>query len=312
MRTLVACLLVCTVVIAEPVSPVSDDVAKEALAQFKAAYNKADSVEAKQGIIFTLHDVPHPLVLKQCIKLLRNRDPKIRNVAALAIGGQGFDRNAAGEALMKALPKETKNVEVATSIIDALIEVKYLGYWPDIEKETGKDARNPVVNRIFDLLGANRDYRSIPMLLKMYRVAMPKHVKWSTGTVTVDTGAAGNEDNEAAERKFNQQFGAGGSKAKAKATGKANSFDLRNFSSQIKKCTKAITGVEFDNDIDLEDWWVANYMMVAQKSAEMDGLEGKALEKALRRAEKELPGLKREVEEARKKLEEELAKEGNK
>jgi hypothetical protein len=101
-------------------------------------------------------------------------------------------------------------------------------------------------------------------------------VKWTTGTVNVDTGAAGNADNEAAEQKFNQQFGAGGSKARAKAVGKANSFDLRNFSSQIKACTKSITGVEFDNDIDLEDWWVQNYMMVARKCAEMDGLEGKA------------------------------------
>jgi len=312
MRTLLACLLVCAVVAAEPVTQVSDDVAKQALADFKSAYKEAGSIEAKQGVIFNLHDVPHPLVLKQCIKLMRHKDSKIRNVAALAIGGQGYDPKKAGEALMKALPKEKKNVEVATSIVDALIEVKYLGYWPDIKKETAKDARNPVVIRIFDLLGANKDYRSIPMLLKMYRVAMPKHVKWQTGTVNVDTGAAGNADNEAAQAKFNQKYGAGGSKAKAKAVGKANSFDLRNFSSQIKKCTKEITGVEFDNDIDLEDWLVENYMMVARKAAEMDGLEGKKLQKALRKAEKELPQLKKDVEEARKKLEAELAENGNK
>ena len=312
MRILLACLLLCPFVLAEPVTAVSDDEAKTALAEFKKAYNQAKAVEEKQEIVFGLHDVPHPAVLKQCIKLLRNKDPKIRNVAALAIGGQGFDPKTAGEALMKALPKEKRNVEVATSIVDALIEVGYKGYWPEIKRETGKDARNPVVIRIFDLLGANKDYRSIPMLLKMYRVAMPKHVKWQTGTVNVDTGAAGDVDQKAAEAKFNQKYGAGGSKAKAKANAKANSFDLRNFSSQIKKCTKEITGVEFDNDIDLEDWWVENYMEWARKCAELDGLEGKKLEKALARAEKELPKFKKEVEEARKKLEEELAQQGNK
>jgi len=311
MRSLLACLLVCSVVVAAPVTPVDDDVAKTALAEFNAAFRKSRQIEEKQELVFALHDVPHPAVLKQCLRLLRHKDAAIRNVAALAIGGQGFEGNKAGEALMKALPKEKKTVEVATSIVDALIELKYLAYWPDIQKETSKDARNSVVIRIFDMLGANKDYRAIPMLLKMYRVAMPRHVKWSTGTVNVDTGAAGDADNKAAQQKFNQKFGAGGSKARAKAVGKANSFDLRNFSSQIKAATKAITGVEFDNDIDLEDWWVENYMLVARKSAELNGLEGRARDKVLKKAEKQLPKLKKEIEAARKKLEDELAKQGN-
>jgi len=308
MRAFIVSLFVCSVVAANPVTPVEDGVAKKALADFKVAYSKAKQVEEKQELVFNLHDVPHPLVLKQCIRLLKNKNPDIRNVAALAIGGQGFDSKTAGEALMKALPKEKKNVAVATSIVDALVEGKYLAYWPDIKKETTKDARNSVVIRIFDLLGANKDYRAIPMLLHMYRVAMPKHVKWQTGTVNVDTGAAGDADNKAAQQKFNQKYGAGGSKAKAKAVGKANSFDLRNFSSQIKTCTKQITGIEFDNDIDLEDWWVENYMMVMRKCAELDGLEGKKQAKFLKKAEAELPKLKKDIEEARKKLEEELEK----
>ncbi|MHC4955952.1 MAG: HEAT repeat domain-containing protein [Planctomycetota bacterium] len=309
MRTLAVCLLLASVAAADPVEAVPDSDAKTALAEFDSAYRKAKLIEQKQELIYNLHDVPHPKVLSKCMKLLRHKDPAIRNVAALAIGGQGFDKKKAGGALMKQLPKDKKTVEVATSIIEAMAELKYYGYWPELEKYTGKESRSAVVIRILDLLGSNKDYRAIPMLLKMYKVAMPKRVTWQTGTVNVDTGAAGNEDNEAAEREFNARYGRGGSKEKAKAQGKAKSFDARNFTTQIRKCAKAITGEDIKYDMELEDWWIANWEMVARKSAQ---LNHKNSDKAAAKAAKELPAFKAKVEEERKKLEEELAKQEEK
>jgi len=50
---------------------------------------------------------------------------------------------------------------------------------------------------------------------------------------------------------------------------------------------------------------------VARKSAELNGLEGRARDKVLKKAEKQLPKRKKEIEAARKKLEDELAKQGN-
>jgi len=90
---------------------------------------------------------------------------------------------------------------------------------------------------------------------------------------------------------------------KAKAKAKANSFDLRNFSTQLRKCMKAITGEDFDNAFDVEDWWVENYEMVARKIAE---LEGKDPEEAAERAKAGKAELAAKVEEERKKIEEEL------
>jgi hypothetical protein len=183
-----------------------------------------------------------------------------------------------------------------------------MGYWPDAKKALA-DERNAVVIRTLELFGENKDWRTLPLLLEKFKVAMPKRVSWSTGTVTVDTGAAGDTDAKAAEAKFNAKYGAGGSKMKAKAKAKARSFDERNFDTQLKAAVKAITGQSFDNAFDFEDWYVENYIKIVRKIAEMDGKDQDAAEA---KARVELPEMKRKLEEERKKMEEELAKQAEK
>ena len=306
MRFIASLVVLAAVVQAQVVTPVSDEEAKVAVKEFKDAFRKAKTIEEKQGLVFSLHDVPNDYTIRELRKVLKNKHEAIRGVAALALGGQRHNKPAAGKMLMKTYQKEKKNLEVAISCLDALKSLKWYGYWPAVEKDAGKGARSAIVIRILELLGENRDYRAIPMLLEMYKVAMPKRVSWKTGTVNVDTGAAGNEDNEAAQREFNRRYGRGGSNERRKAEGKAKAFDARNFSTQIRKCAKQITGEDFETDVDLEDWWVEHYEMVARKMAELDG---RNVEKAVAKARKELPALKKKVAEARKKLEEELARE---
>ena len=286
--------------------PVPDEEAKEALKQFEADFRSKD-LSDKQAAIYNLHDVPSDLVIRRLERLLRDRDPEVRNVAALAMGGQQHNVDAAGEALLDAYEKEKKGDEdlVISSVLDGLRELKHLGYWPLLEGALD-DQRDAVVIRTLDLLGENEDWRAIPVLLEKYKIAMPKRVKWSTGTVNVDTGAAGDADQKAAEAKFNAKYGAGGSKEAAKAKAKAKSFDERNFDSQLRRCVKAITGESFDNALDMQDWYVENYLEIHRKMAEMAGDD---VQKILAKAKQELPDLKKEVEEEHRKLEEELARE---
>jgi len=316
MRILAFCLLLAPFLYAEDakqeaakkkVVPVSEEEAKEALAEFKTAFRVKD-IEARQNAVYDLHDVPHPLVLKELSKVLRNKDPRVRNVAALAVGGHGYDVAAAGKVLMQSFKKDYKTEEVLGSILRSVTELGFLGYWPDLEKGL-KDKRNAVVIWSLGTLGENKDYRAIPILLEMFHVAMPKKVSWSTGEVKVDTGAAGTADADAAKAKFNSRYGAGGSKMKAKAKAKARNFDERNFDDHLRKAVKQITGESFDTDFDFEDWYIENYIMVHRKIAEM---EGRSADKAERKARKELPELKAKADEKRKKLEEQLAKERKK
>ena len=287
---------------------VDPEEAKEALAEFEKAFKATREIEAQQNAVYNLHDVPHDLVIKRLQKLLRHKDSRVRNVAALALGGQTHNVPLAGKVLMQSYARDFKNAEVLASVLEGLAELKYLGYWPKAEPAL-KDERNAVIIRILELLGTNEDWRAIPRLLEFYRIVMPKKVSWSTGTETVDTGAAGDADQKAAEAKFNAKYGAGGSKAKAKAKAKARGFDLRNFSTQIRKCVKKITDQDFDTAWDFEDWYIENYLMVARKIAEMDGSD---VEASVAKAKRELPQLKADVEAKRKKVEEKLAKDAEK
>jgi len=283
---------------------VDPEEAKEALAEFEKTFKATREIEEQQNAVYNLHDVPHDLVIKRLQKLLKYKDPRVRNVAALALGGQTHNVPLAGKVLMQSYARDFKNAEVLASVLDGLAELKYLGYWPKAEPAL-KDERNAVIIRVLDLLSTNEDWRAIPRLLELYRIAMPKKVNWSTGTETVDTGAAGDTDQKAAEAKFNAKYGAGGSKAKAKAKSKARGFDLRNFSTQIRKCVKKITDQDFDTAWDFEDWYIENYLMVVRKIAEMDGSD---VEASVAKAKRELPQLKADVEAKRKKVEEKLAK----
>ena len=283
---------------------VDPEEAKEALAEFEKTFKATREIEEQQNAVYNLHDVPHDLVIKRLQKLLKYKDPRVRNVAALALGGQTHNVPLAGKVLMQSYARDFKNAEVLASVLDGLAELKYLGYWPKAEPAL-KDERNAVIIRVLHLLATNEDWRAIPRLLELYRIAMPKKVNWSTGTETVDTGAAGDTDQKAAEAKFNAKYGAGGSKAKAKAKSKARGFDLRNFSTQIRKCVKKITDQDFDTAWDFEDWYIENYLMVVRKIAEMDGSD---VEASVAKAKRELPQLKADVEAKRKKVEEKLAK----
>ena len=303
MRILGCVFAFALVAFADPVTAVDDDAAKAALESFEEAFKTKD-VGAKQGALYNLHDVPHDLVLKRLEKALRDRDPKVKQVAALAIGGQQHDPKKAGGILMKLYKKEFDTEEVLMSTLEGMAELRYMAYWPEV-KPAMKDERNAVVIRVLDLLGTNQDFRALPELLEMYKVAMPKRVSWTTGTVTVDTGTAGDADQKAAEAAWTAKYGQGGSKAKAKAKAKARAFDERNFDSQIRKCVKQITGQDFDNAMDFEAWYIENYVDCARKAAELDGSDP---DKAAAKAESELPEMKREFEEQVKKLEEEMAK----
>ncbi len=283
---------------------VDDAVAKEMLANFKDLMRTKVLAE-KQDAVFNLAEVPHDLVIKELTKVLRKRDPEVRTVAALALGGQKHNPVMAGGILMRAYDKEFKNELVLSSVIEGLQELGYMKYWPKIEKAM-KDPRSAIVIRLLNLLGANKDLRALPKLIDMYHVAMPKRATWKTGEVTVDTGAAGTADADAAKAKWESKYGKGGSKAKRKAKAAAAAFDERNFATQLRRCVKKMTGEDFENSIDLEDWYLENYIAVWKKIAE---LNGKNVEKAATKARGELPLLKEKIEKKRKALEEQLKKE---
>jgi hypothetical protein len=280
-----------------PVPPASEDAATAALDAFEKAFG-AKSIEEKQAAVYALHDVPHDRVLAKLGGLLRDKRPEIRNVAALAIGGQRHDVAKAGGVLMKALKAQRDDEDVIASILQAICELKYKGYWPDLTKLLWDD-RPPVVIRSLDVVAANKDWRATHELVKLFKEKIDRAVKWQTGEETVDTGAAGDADQKAAEAAWNAKYGPGGSKAKAEAKRKSDQGRGIDFTRPLRKAAKAITGHDFDTGLDFEDWLVENWIEVARKIAEY---EGKDPEAAAKKAAAELPAVKKRVESERESL----------
>ncbi|MGQ0615171.1 MAG: hypothetical protein ACT4PV_15670 [Planctomycetaceae bacterium] len=303
MRTLVAILALGGLLYAtetpKPVEATSEDQATKALADFEAAYKGSKEVEERQAAIFNLHAVPHDRVMAKLASLLRSRDEQIRNVAALAMGGQKHNVPKAGEILMKAFKAEFRNEIVLASVIDAMGDLNYLGYWPDLDKCL-VDLRAAVAVRGLDLVAANKDWRAWETLLSLYKKQIAKGYSWETGEVTVDTGAAGTEDQEAAEAAWTAKYGEGGSKAKAAATGKAGARREVNLRAQLRRTVKALTGIAFDSGLDFEDWVLEHYGEIAAKVAVMEGKDPVAAEA---KANAELPARKKQIAEEREKLE---------
>ncbi len=302
MRRFGVCLVLACAVARADEAAVSEAEAEAALAAFETAFKGTKDVAEKQNAVYGLHDVRHDTVIKRLEKLMKDRSPEVRNVAALALGGQRHNVGAAGGALLKAWDKDYKEDEVLASVVDAMAELNFLSYWPKAKKTLDED-RSMIVIRLLVLFGANKDWRTLPDLLDIYKKALPKGATWTTGTVTVDTGAAGDADQKAAEAKFNAKYGAGGSKARAAAMGKRGN-DQKSLATQLRSSVKAITGEDFDTSIDFEDWYVKNYVLVQRKIAEMEGRDAAVAEA---KAKSELPGLQQKVDDERKKLEEKAA-----
>ena len=280
------------------IEAVDDVQAKDAIKQFDTSFKTRD-MDQKQGAVYALHDVPSDLVIKKLARLLKNRKTEVKVVAAMALGGQGHNVDKAGNTLHKSFKSDYDNEDVLSSVLDGWAELHYMEYWPALKKCLD-DNRNAIAIRALDLIAANKDWRAVDVILKMYKEAVPKGYKWTTGVVTVDTGAAGTADAEAAKAKWTAKYGAGGSKAKAKAKGKAGAGKERNLATQLRRTVEALTGEDFETSLDFEDWLVENWVDVARKRAKLEGKDPNA---AARAAALELPALKRKIEEEREKLE---------
>ena len=261
------------------IEAVDDVQAKDAIKQFDTSFKTRD-MDQKQGAVYALHDVPSDLVIKKLARLLKNRKTEVKVVAAMALGGQGHNVDKAGNTLHKSFKSDYDNEDVLSSVLDGWAELHYMEYWPALKKCLD-DNRNAIAIRALDLIAANKDWRAVDVILKMYKEAVPKGYKWTTGVVTVDTGAAG-------------------SKAKAKAKGKAGAGKERNLATQLRRTVEALTGEDFETSLDFEDWLVENWVDVARKRAKLEGKDPNA---AARAAALELPALKRKIEEEREKLE---------
>ncbi len=279
MRTVVAVLVTAVLALpavakekkAEKVLPHADDVVKTATERFEKDFADKDS-DKRLRILKWYGMHMHKDVLKRLSKIyLKGKDLEQQALAAMGLGNQLHDPKKAVKYLMQGIEafdkyatredpegdEETKQELEATVLANTLIALAKLNVKPDKKgwkaiKKLIDHNHDEIAIAMLDWCGTTQEWRALPVILEWFNF-YPDGYSWSGGSVSVDTGAAGNKDAKAAKAKFHAKYGGRARKARPKAH------------AAMKKALKAITGLEFKKAEELKAWMKENKQLLKKK-----------------------------------------------
>lgn len=201
----------------------------------------------------------HKEVLKELKRVLGKEDDlELKAVAAEGLGHQLAVPAEAGRALADFLkvqaswaskpdtqsPEEQQRVaDEARVLVACWNSVGALG-WKDAWKEW-KDymdhEHDDVASASITAFGRIKEYRALPGLLEWFNI-YPDGVSWEGGSVRVDTGAAGDKDQKAAQAAWKAKYGGRAKKARPAVV------------DALLRAVREITGQEFTKPAQLKQW----------------------------------------------------------
>jgi len=208
----------------------------------------------------------HKKVLRELKKIwLKEDDYELRAVAAEGLGRQTPYAKQAGKELAKGLDQMKKLASredpegeellaqtlEARALIAGLKAVGELGYkdgW-DVLKDFIDHYDDGVAAEMMLTCGRLKEYRALPILLEWFNF-YPDGYSYAGGSVSVDTGAAGNEDQKAAKAKWKAKYGRRKKKARPAA------WDA------LIQSLEMITGVKFEKPEELKQWMDDNKVLL--------------------------------------------------
>jgi hypothetical protein len=250
----------------------SDEEAAAAIAKFKAAF-KGNDADRKTMALFALAKTQHPLVVAELGKALANRNETVRTAAAMAFQDLTALPGLAGERLVASLEANKDDAVYLMTAIDGIEAVGYRGALPQLVA-LFKHKNGAVVKHAILSVARTKDIRAIEQLLLMMKEAkIEDGYSWQGGEVTVDTGAPGTADQEAAEAQYNQQYGNNGSKSKSSAK------KVRDIGQILLLAMKDLTGEQFKKTSEARAWVEKNKDGVEARKKALDD-EAKAQQAA--------------------------------
>ncbi len=250
------------------IDPHPDDVVEKAKARFDQDFKSKDMAK-RLRILDYYGQHRHKKVLKDISKLfLKDKNVEVQAMAAKGLGFQLHDPKKASRYLMQGIKKyekyagrdkpegneEVLNENEASVLANALTSLGQLGVKPDkngwkLIKGLIDHNHDDVAIAMLNWCGATTEYRALPTILEWFNF-YPDGYSWSGGSVTVDTGAAGNKDAKAAKAKFMSKYGGRAKKARPKAH------------AAMKAALKKITGEDFEKPKQLKQWMDENKVML--------------------------------------------------
>ncbi len=198
----------------EEIKPATDAQAKHELEVFKRDFATED-IDFLLEAVVRLSKCVHENVTKELLNAaLKHPDPHVR---AEAIRGLKRQKPYVKSFMPKLLPLLKDEDLDAKVLAQVVLTVGFYGWRPAWEEVCDLLAHDDdtVVANCFFVLGEWRELRACDLILEFWS-AYPSEGSWSTGSVRVDTGAAGNEDANAAKAKWMAKYGSKG-KQRARA-----------------------------------------------------------------------------------------------
>ncbi len=271
---------------AEPPKDADAATVKQAMERFKREFDTED-IDFKMEAIKRVAKVQHPTVAAELVKLLRDKDPTVREYAARGLGKQLTSPGKAGPALVKYMNDTAEDPRVVSAALSSIGSLEWRKATQDVINLIDH-AEDRVVATAFEVLGIWKEQTALQPMLDFFE-RYPDEKSFSTGSVTVDTGAAGGEDAAKAQAKWKAKYG-----------GQRNWRPRPECTKALRAALKEITGHGFRRPADLRTYLNApekynDPETITTRMPEADRKDvwksWKAVEvEAQKRSEKDVPG----------------------
>ncbi len=295
--TLLAAVLAATpALLAPPAARAADEVVdvdaktlKSAQDAFAREFDTAD-IDYKLRALRSYSKVVHPKVAKDLMKLLDDADRNVVAAAAAGLGLQLTSAKSAGPRLQKLIEEHEADEEQAKVVQAAVRSIGALEH-----RKAEKDLKglvthgdDGIVAATFEVFGRWKSDFALREMLDFFK-RYPDEKSFATGTVSVDTGAEGSADAEAAKAKWKSKYG-----------GQRGWRPRPECTKALIAALKEITGYGFRRPEDLEDYLkdpkkYVDPVSIGERMSEDDRKAVyvawcKALEEATAEAARKVPG----------------------
>jgi hypothetical protein len=238
----------------------SDEEAKAALERFKASF-KGNDVDRKAAALFAVAKVQHPDVVAELGKHLAHRSLDLRTVAAMAMADQRALPGLAGPRLVTAMAANSGDAVFVMTAVDGIEALEYRGAVTALV-DLLKHRNHAVKKHALMALAGLREMRAMDALLALLKdVKIDEGYSWEGGEVNVDTGAAGDADQRAAESEYAARYGGN------EGRGRAGGARVRDIGEALLLALKELTGQQFSKSAQIREWAEKNATSIAETQA---------------------------------------------
>ncbi|MDA1194573.1 MAG: hypothetical protein O2894_05255 [Planctomycetota bacterium] len=235
----------------------TDEEVDAALEIFKEAYKargtKGDEKLATQDMaIRELAKTQHPKIVDELTKLSKNRSVDISTSAVLQMGQQRRIPGYAGEAILAAMKRQSKDPTYLMAGLAAIGELGYLGAKDTLIELMGHHDYAVKKNALVTIAEL-KDHRFIEEIVRLMKaLKLEKGASWDGVEVNYDTGTAGDHDQKMAEKIGKEKQAANASKGKRAARSQ------RDIGPLVLEVMFDLTGEKFSGGIEAREWLEKN------------------------------------------------------